>query len=278
MAEQSSAAKHRARQTLINLLLALAASVGIALALVMVVPRDDSNLIKPVDYKAIAESVSTSSGMRVLAPAELPVGWWSNSARWSGTTADGVQEWHIGFVGPKNQYIGVDQAFNTNPTWIVQKLTEFKLVAEPQTVGDYTIDVLWPLVPGFADENPNNVSIAALIRSRDLTLFAAGDIEPPVQERLRGKIGRVDIYKVAHHGSRFQDPVLMRELSPTLALISAGEGNTYGHPAPETIAALEQLRAKVRRTDRDGAIAVAADNHALTITTENSKPHLISWS
>ena len=146
------------------------------------------------------------------------------------------------------------------------------------TVGDYTIDVLWPLVPGFADENPNNVSIAALIRSRDLTLFAAGDIEPPVQERLRGKIGRVDIYKVAHHGSRFQDPVLMRELSPTLALISAGEGNTYGHPAPETIAALEQLRAKVRRTDRDGAIAVAADNHALTITTENSKPHLISWS
>jgi competence protein ComEC len=138
--------------------------------------------------------------------------------------------------------------------------------------------VLWPLKAGLTDENPNNVSIAAIIRSKDLTLFAAGDIEPPVQERLRGKVGRVDIYKVAHHGSRFQDLVLMRELSPTLALVSAGEGNSYGHPAPETIAALEQLRAKVRRTDRDGAIAVVADNHALTITTENSKPHLISWS
>jgi competence protein ComEC len=145
-------------------------------------------------------------------------------------------------------------------------------------VGDYSIEVLWPLKTGASDENPNNVSIAAVIRSKDLTLFAAGDIEPPVQEKLRGKVGRVDIYKVAHHGSRFQDPVLMRELSPTLALVSAGEGNSYGHPAPETIAALEQLRAKVRRTDRDGAIAVDADNHALTITTENSKPHLISWS
>ena len=146
------------------------------------------------------------------------------------------------------------------------------------TVGDYTIDVLWPERAGFADENPNNVSIAAVIRSKDLSLFAAGDIEPPVQEKLRGKVGRVDIYKVAHHGSRFQDPVLMRELSPTLALVSAGEGNTYGHPAPETIAALEQLRAKVRRTDSDGAIAVVAQNHALTVTTENSKPHLIRWN
>lgn len=146
------------------------------------------------------------------------------------------------------------------------------------TIGDYSIEVLWPLQPGLKDENPNNVSIAAVIRSKDLSLFAAGDIEPPVQEQLRGKVGRVDIYKVAHHGSRFQDPELMRELSPTLALVSAGEGNNYGHPAPATISALEHLHAKVRRTDRDGAIAVVADNHTLTISTENSKPRLIRWN
>jgi len=145
-------------------------------------------------------------------------------------------------------------------------------------IGDYTIDILWPESVGAVDENPNNVSIAALIKSSDLTLFAAGDIEPPVQERLRGKVGRVDIYKVAHHGSRYQDLTLMRELAPSLALISVGEGNTYGHPADSTIADLERLHAKVLRTDRDGAIAVAARNHALTISTENSKPHLISWS
>lgn len=145
-------------------------------------------------------------------------------------------------------------------------------------LGNYTIDVVWPATPGFDDENPNNVSIAAVIRSKELTLFAAGDIEPPVQEKLRGKVGRVDIYKVAHHGSRFQDPVLMRELSPSLALISVGEGNSYGHPAPATIAALEQLHAKVRRTDRDGAISVVATNHSLTVSTENAKPHLIRWN
>jgi competence protein ComEC len=126
------------------------------------------------------------------------------------------------------------------------------------------------------DENPNNVSIAAVIKSRDFSLFAAGDIEPPVQEQLRSRVGRVDIYKVAHHGSRYQDLTLMRELAPSLALISVGAGNSYGHPADSTIAALEHLHAKVLRTDRDGAIAVAAHNHQLTVSTQNSKPHLIS--
>ena len=145
-------------------------------------------------------------------------------------------------------------------------------------VGEYTIDVLWPLHIGAQDPNPNNVSIAAKITSRDLTLFAAGDIEPPVQAQLRGEVGRVDIYKVAHHGSRYQDPILMRELAPTLALISVGAGNSYGHPAPSTIAALEHLHAKVLRTDRDGSIAVDADHHSLTVTSENQRPHLISWS
>jgi competence protein ComEC len=146
------------------------------------------------------------------------------------------------------------------------------------TLGEYSIEVLWPLTVGATDENPNNISIAALIKSRDLSLFAAGDIEPQVQEQLRGKVGRVDIYKVAHHGSRYQDLTLLNELSPTLALISAGEGNSYGHPAPSTIAALEHLRAKVLRTDRDGAIAVDARNHTLTISTESAKPRLINWS
>ena len=145
-------------------------------------------------------------------------------------------------------------------------------------IGEYTIEVLWPLTVGATDENPNNISIAARISSRDLTLFASGDIEPEVQEKLRGKVGRVDIYKVAHHGSRFQDFTLLHELAPTVALISAGEDNTYGHPAPSTIAALEHLRAKVLRTDRDGAIAVDARNHTLTISTESAKPRLINWS
>ena len=49
-----AAAQRRARQTVINLGLSLAATLGIVLALVLIVPRDDSNRIQPVDFKGIA--------------------------------------------------------------------------------------------------------------------------------------------------------------------------------------------------------------------------------
>lgn len=141
-------------------------------------------------------------------------------------------------------------------------------------IGKYTIEVLWPLTVGAIDENPNNISIAALITSPDLSLFAAGDIEPLVQEQLRGKVGKVDIYKVAHHGSRFQDSQLTREINPSLALISAGEGNSYGHPAPQTLQSLQELGAHILRTDIDGAIAIRALRHRITFDTQGSK---LAW-
>ncbi len=142
-------------------------------------------------------------------------------------------------------------------------------------IDDISIDVLWPR--GVVDENPNNNSIATIITTQNYRLFAAGDIEPPVQERLIGQIGHVDIYKVAHHGSRYQYLPLMRELSPTLAVISVGTGNTYGHPAASTIAALRQLGAKVVRTDRDGAIAINAERHRLKIQREKAHLRLFGW-
>jgi hypothetical protein len=128
--QRDAAAIRRARQTLINLLLALGVSVGLLLTFVMIVPRDDSNLIKPVDYTKIAAEVRSSTGVDVLAPASIPDGWWSNSARWRDTTADGVDYWHVGFVGPENQYVGITQAFDTNPTWLALKVVEFEIVGE----------------------------------------------------------------------------------------------------------------------------------------------------
>lgn len=137
--QPDAAAKRRARQTLINLLLALGATIAMALALVMVVPRDDSNLIKPVDYTAIAADVRQSVGIDVLSPETIPDGWWSNSARWRDNTADGVNYWHVGFVGPKSQYVGVDQVFATNPTWLAQRTAAFEVVGAAKQIGEFVI-------------------------------------------------------------------------------------------------------------------------------------------
>ena len=143
-------------------------------------------------------------------------------------------------------------------------------------IGDIEIDVKWPLQG--SENTPNNSSISALFRSPDFTLFAGGDIEPLAQEQLRQQIGAVDIYKVSHHGSKFQDPELMRELSPALAVISVGEKNTYGHPAPSTISALTELGAKVLRTDRDGAVAISAHDHQISIQRSKKRFRFFYWS
>ena len=144
-------------------------------------------------------------------------------------------------------------------------------------IDNIDIDVKWPKRGDF-DGNPNNSSIAATFTSPDFTLFAAGDIEPPVQAQLLSRIGKVDIYKVAHHGSRYQDLDLMRELSPVIAVISVGEGNSYGHPALSTIEALTQLHAKVLRTDVDGAVAIRAERHRLSVQRSKRWARLFFWS
>ena len=142
-------------------------------------------------------------------------------------------------------------------------------------IQDINIDIVWPdFGSGYT---PNNSSIAAIIRSPDFTLFASGDIEPPVQQQLESRIGKVDIYKVAHHGSRYQDRALMRELSPSVAIISVGKGNSYGHPAASTVSALTSLGAKVLRTDVDGAVAIRAKRHRLSLQRSKRWSRLFFW-
>ncbi|MFC1400064.1 hypothetical protein [Streptacidiphilus sp. N1-5] len=77
----------------------------------------------------------------------------------------------------------------------------------------------------------------------------------------------LDVLKVAHHGSAKQDPDLIRALAPRLALISCGAGNTYGHPAPVTLALLRSLGATVLRTDLQGDLAVLDDGGRLSVAT-----------
>ena len=151
-------------------------------------------------------------------------------------------------------------------------------------IGQLTIRVLWPTLSAtsFAEmpgdgSQINNSSIATLITSDAFSLFAGGDIEPPVQEILVKDVAPVDIYKVSHHGSRYQDLAFMSALHPRISIISVGAGNTYGHPAVQTLQALARLGSEVLRTDIDGAIAVQVRNHQFTVRRAKGRFSLIRW-
>jgi len=152
-------------------------------------------------------------------------------------------------------------------------------------IGGIALEVLWPEVniaqfetlPGDGSQI-NNSSIAMIVSTIDWSIFTAGDLEPPAQNRLLGAVRKVDIYKVSHHGSKYQDAELMGELSPQIAIISVGADNPYGHPAAETIASLTRLGTQVVRTDQDGAIAINAQSHHLRVRKSKSAIGLFYWS
>ncbi|MDH6705535.1 competence protein ComEC [Kitasatospora sp. MAA19] len=123
-------------------------------------------------------------------------------------------------------------------------------------------EVVWP-DPRVAVEAPgaNNASVALRVSvAGGLRMALLGDLEPPAQSALLGRLRRVDVLKVAHHGSAHQDWDLTGALRPRLALISCGEGNAYGHPSARTVDHLRALGASVLRTDRVGDIAVTGDS------------------
>ncbi|WP_406014973.1 ComEC/Rec2 family competence protein [Streptomyces sp. NBC_00984] len=142
---------------------------------------------------------------------------------------------------------------------------------ERRRIGALDWRVLWPANatgPGgiSADRGagpvplePNDASVTLYVRAGGLTLLLLGDLEPPAQQGLLRRypaLPRVDVLKVAHHGSAYQDPALLRSAHPRFALVSVGKDNPYGHPAARTVDALRTSGAVVLRTDTDGAIAV----------------------
>lgn len=150
-----SAAKHRAKQTVRNLILSLLVSVGLTAAIVLGVPRDDSNMIKPVDYQSIAVTATETFGTEPLAP-EVPSDWWSNGARIE--TDLGVTSWYIGFVTPDNQYIGLSQTFDSNPSWLALKLQG--------NWQDGTLEIdgeTWEIWPTLSPSNPPGTKEYALV-------------------------------------------------------------------------------------------------------------------
>jgi len=146
--------------------------------------------------------------------------------------------------------------------------------AVTRQVGDLRLEPVWPrpdsptVGPGDGS-TANNASVVLLARLRGVTFFLGGDIEPEGQESLASALPglHVDVLKVPHHGSRYQDLPFLQSLQSRLAVISVGADNDYGHPSPETVSGLADTGERVLRTDRDGSVAVVLRDGGLSAVT-----------
>ena len=127
------------------------------------------------------------------------------------------------------------------------------------TLGRLRWNILWPVRGATTMQVGNPGSITILFDGRGLRSIFLGDLGEESQTALlrSSPPGRVDVVKVAHHGSADQSPELYAELRARVGLISAGAANTYGHPTEKLLHTLVSVGTLAVRTDREGLAVVA---------------------
>ena len=138
------------------------------------------------------------------------------------------------------------------------------------TLGDATITVLGP-VESYAETN--NTSIVLLVQFGENTFLFTGDMEVDAENDMldAGAKVKADVLKVGHHGSNTSTGYrFLYEVDPDYAVISVGEGNSYGHPHEEPMSRLRDADVTIYRTDEMGTVIAVSDGKSITFTWESS--------
>ncbi|WP_235599965.1 DNA internalization-related competence protein ComEC/Rec2 [Alkalihalobacillus trypoxylicola] len=115
------------------------------------------------------------------------------------------------------------------------------------------------LSPSGDEEGRNERSIVLYLYMERISLLFMGDLEEEGEQKVIENYPQLkaDILKVGHHGSKTSTTIpFVSQIEPSLALISAGRNNRFGHPYPKVIETLEEHQVTIYRTDQDGAVEI----------------------
>jgi len=122
------------------------------------------------------------------------------------------------------------------------------------------------LGPTKESEDPNNMSLVLRIVYGNTSFLFAGDAERAEEQDIlnAGYALESTVLKVGHHGGENSTTYpFLREIMPQYAVISVGEGNTYGHPTEAALSRLRDAGAYVLRTDLNGTITCSSDGESV---------------
>ncbi|MCW5808315.1 MAG: hypothetical protein KIT31_38555 [Deltaproteobacteria bacterium] len=107
----------------------------------------------------------------------------------------------------------------------------------------------------------NDNSLVVELRYRGRAILFAGDVEAEGEEALvAAGVARVDVVKVAHHGSPTSSTAAFVDATrPAAAVISCGRDNRFRFPSPAVVARWRAAGARVLRTDLDASVTVTID-------------------
>jgi competence protein ComEC len=137
------------------------------------------------------------------------------------------------------------------------------------------IEILSPPANFAPSKSGNNDSLAFSIHYGVRSFLLTGDMEKPMEGRLlsQGSDLHSDVLKVGHHGSKTSTiQPFLDAVAPSIAVISDGYENSFGHPHKDVLARLENRHAAILRTDLDGLVTVRTDGQRISIDTNHRAP------
>lgn len=154
----------------------------------------------------------------------------------------------------------------------IEELNIPVLEAEPgasYSVDGLTLNILAPLEQ---DENLNNMSVVVKVCYGNSSYLFEGDAESSAESAIldNGENVRADILKAGHHGSRTSSTkAYLKAVDPEIAVISCGEGNSYGHPHQQTLDKFRELGITFYRTDTQGTITIGTDGERYEVILDH---------
>lgn len=150
------------------------------------------------------------------------------------------------------------------------KLTE-AVTGSEFTVGDAHCEIVAPNSKKY--EDINNYSVGLVLRHGSESFIFTGDAEGVAEQEMLdgGRLGKMSVYKVGHHGSSTSSTAAFLEvIRPEAAVISCGAGNAYGHPTDAVMKRLSAYTDNIYRTDLCGNIVITSDGSSLRVAAERS--------
>lgn len=134
-------------------------------------------------------------------------------------------------------------------------------------------EVLYPN-ESFLEKEINNLnltSIVGILHYGEQDFLMTGDAEKSVQAKIIDQINsdEIEVLKVPHQGSRDALEInFLQKVQPDYAVIFSGENNSYGHPHPEYLEALQKLKIQIFNTQTNGNITFSVISGKLNYTLE----------
>ena len=191
---------------------------------------------------------------------------------------------HIGGLAGALNYATVDTAycpFTSYDTKTFASFTKYlakqnKTITVPSAgdsfgLGSAEVTVVGPI--SISADDTNNSSIVLRIVYGKTSFLLTGDAEHDEEREIidSGADIASTVLKVGHHGSSSSTSIyFLREAAPVYAVISVGEGNSYGHPTEQTLSRLRDADVKTYRTDMQDDIICTSDGKNVKFKTEKN--------